>query len=54
MKQIAGDEYSGNWNANVPAGVYSVTLVASASDMSNTFKDALEIRIIGSDSDNTR
>ena len=54
MKQIAGDEYSGIWNANVPSGVYSVTLVASASDISNTFKDALEIRIIGSGSDNTR
>ena len=53
MKQIAGDEYSGIWNANVPAGVYRVTLVASTSDVSNMFKDALEIEIISPGSDST-
>lgn len=53
MKQIAGDEYSGIWNANVPAGVYRVTLVASTSDISNTFKDALEINIISPGGDST-
>ena len=46
MRQVSGDEYAGIWTASVPTGVYSVTLVASASGTSKTFRDALELRII--------
>ncbi|MGA9097713.1 MAG: hypothetical protein WB392_02140 [Methanotrichaceae archaeon] len=31
MRQVSGDEYAGIWTASVPKGVYSVTLIASAS-----------------------
>ncbi len=46
MRQVSGDEYAGIWTASVPAGVYSMSLVASASGTSKTFRDALELRII--------
>jgi thiosulfate/3-mercaptopyruvate sulfurtransferase len=47
MKQMAGDWYSGIWNANVEAGNYSVNIAVSASRMTKTFEDALKIAIVG-------
>jgi len=45
MKRVAGDEFAGIWNANVAAGVYKVDIVASTSEVTQTFADALEIQI---------
>lgn len=41
------NEYSGIWNANVAAGIYNATIVASSMQASGTFKDALQIVVIG-------
>jgi len=41
------NEYSGIWNANVAAGIYNATIVASSMQASGTFKDALQIEVIG-------
>jgi len=48
MKRISGDEFSGIWNANVAAGDYYVTIVASAGDITETFSNVLEIKVQGS------
>lgn len=48
MKRISGDEFSGIWNANVAAGDYYVTIVASAGDITETFPNVLEIEVAGS------
>lgn len=48
MKRISGDEFAGIWNANVAAGTYDVTIVASAGDVTKTFPYALEIEVAGS------
>lgn len=45
MKRVSGDEFAGIWNANVPAGVYRVNIVASAGEATKTFPDALEISV---------
>ncbi|MDM7938955.1 MAG: hypothetical protein QUS07_01265 [Methanothrix sp.] len=41
------NEYSGVWNANVAAGIYNATIVASSMQASGTFKDALRIEVTG-------
>ena len=48
MEHTSGEEYAGIWNANVPVGVYDATIVASASDASKNFNDALQIEVISS------
>lgn len=45
MKRVSGDEFAGIWNANVPAGVYRINVVASAGEATKTFPDALEITV---------
>lgn len=45
MKRVSGDEFAGIWNANVPAGIYRVHVVASAGEATKTFPDALEIKV---------
>jgi thiosulfate/3-mercaptopyruvate sulfurtransferase len=45
MKRVSGDEFAGIWNANVPAGLYRVDVVASAGEATETFPDALEIKV---------
>ncbi len=45
MKRVTGDEFAGIWNANVAAGVYKVDIVASTSEVTKTFADALEIQV---------
>jgi hypothetical protein len=42
----SGNEYSGVWKADVPAGVYNVTLAASSLQASETFLDVLQIEVI--------
>jgi thiosulfate/3-mercaptopyruvate sulfurtransferase len=54
MKQIAGDEYSGIWNANVGPGAYQATIVVSASGITKTFDNALEIKVIGVEKDTSK
>jgi thiosulfate/3-mercaptopyruvate sulfurtransferase len=54
MKQIAGDEYSGIWNANVGPGSYKATIVVSASGTTKTFDNALEIKIVGTEKDTSK
>ncbi len=54
MKQIAGDEYSGIWNANVGPGSYKATIVVSASGITKTFDNALEIKIVGTEKDTSK
>lgn len=49
MKHISGDEYSGIWNANVAKGAYSVSLIVSASGVTKTFDNVLEISVVGPD-----
>ncbi|VVB67996.1 Uncharacterised protein [uncultured archaeon] len=47
LQPSADDEYSGLWNASVPAGIYNVTITASSLQASDIFKDALQIEVIG-------
>jgi thiosulfate/3-mercaptopyruvate sulfurtransferase len=54
MKQIAGDEYSGIWNANVGPGSYKVTIVVSDSGITKTFDNVLEIKIVGLEKDTSK
>lgn len=44
----AANEYSNNWAANVPEGVYSVDIAASSLDGASSFADALQINVISS------
>jgi hypothetical protein len=48
MEHTSGEEYAGIWNANVAVGVYEATIVASASNASKNFNDALRIEVISS------
>jgi thiosulfate/3-mercaptopyruvate sulfurtransferase len=54
MKQIAGDEYTGIWNANVGPGSYQVAIVVSASGITKTFDNVLEINIVGAEKDTSK
>jgi thiosulfate/3-mercaptopyruvate sulfurtransferase len=49
MKRIKsdGDEFAGIWNANVAAGVYSVDIVATLGETTETFPDAMQIEVVG-------
>ena len=42
-----GDEFSGIWNANVASGVYSVDIVATLDEVTETFRDAMRIEVAG-------
>jgi hypothetical protein len=48
LEYTSGEEYAGIWNANVAVGIYGATIVASASDASKNFNDALQIEVISS------
>jgi hypothetical protein len=48
LVKSAGNEYSGSWNANVPAGVYNVNILASSPQGSGTFNNALKIDVAAS------
>ena len=48
MKRIKsdGDEFAGIWNANVAAGVYTVDIVATFGEITETFPDAMQIEVV--------
>ena len=45
LERTSGEEYAGIWNANLTAGAYKATIVASASGASKTFNDGLQIDV---------
>ena len=45
LVKTSGNEYSGYWNARVPAGVYDANIFASSMQGSGTFNDALQINV---------
>ncbi len=46
--KTSGNEYSKDWNASVPAGIYSVDIAASSLQGAGNFNDALQIEVVGS------
>ena len=46
--KTSGNEYSKDWNASVPAGIYSVDIAASSLQGAGNFNDALQIEVAGS------
>ena len=46
IRQTAG-LYSTNWTADVPPGIYSLDLAAFSLDAAASFKDALQIEVLG-------
>jgi hypothetical protein len=46
--KASANEYSNDWIANVPAGIYSVDIAASSLQGSASFNDALQIEVVGS------
>ena len=48
LAKSSGNEYSGSWNAQVPAGVYNANIFASSLQGSGNFSDALRINVVAS------
>ena len=48
LVKSSGNEYSGYWNALVPAGVYNANIFVSSLQGSGTFLDALPINVVAS------
>ncbi len=46
--KTSGNEYSKNWNANVPAGIYNVDIAASSLQGAGNFNNALQIEVASS------
>jgi len=46
--KTSGNEYSKDWNASVPAGIYSVDIAASSLQGAGNFNNALQIEVVGS------
>jgi hypothetical protein len=46
--KISGNEYSRDWNASVPAGIYIVDIAASSLQGAGNFNDALQIEVVSS------
>lgn len=46
--KASGNEYSKDWIANVPAGIYSVDIAASSLEGAENFNDVLQIEVVGS------
>jgi len=46
LVKSSGNEYSGYWNAQVPAGVYNANIFASSLQGSGNFNDALSINVV--------
>ncbi|MDD4162918.1 MAG: hypothetical protein PHW87_10635 [Methanothrix sp.] len=44
----SGNQYSNDWVASVPAGIYSINIAASSLQGSGNFNDALQIEVAGS------
>lgn len=47
LLRTSGEKYVGLWNARVPAGDYKISIHASASGISKTFSDVLELEVVG-------
>ena len=47
LLQTSGGRYMGIWNANVAAGVYNVSIVASIDGNAKAFVDVLEVEVTG-------
>jgi hypothetical protein len=45
LQHTSGGEYAGIWLANVPAGIYKATILASLNEASKMFNDTLQIEI---------
>ena len=45
--KASGNEYSNDWIANVPAGIYSVDIAASSLQGAENFNDVLQIEVVG-------
>lgn len=45
LEPSSGGEYVGTWTSSIATGLYNTTIVASASGLSRTFNDALQIDI---------
>ncbi len=45
LQHTSGGEYAGIWLANVPAGIYKATIIASLNEASKMFNDTLQIEI---------
>jgi hypothetical protein len=48
LVKSSGNEYSGSWNVQVPAGVYNANIFASSLQGSGNFNDALRINVVAS------
>jgi thiosulfate/3-mercaptopyruvate sulfurtransferase len=46
LLRTSGEKYVGLWNARVPAGDYKISIHASASGISKTFSDFLELEVV--------
>jgi hypothetical protein len=46
--KASGNEYSKDWNANVPAGIYSVDIAASSLQGAGNYSNVLQIEVVGS------
>ncbi len=47
LLHTTGNKYMGIWNANVAPGIYSVSIVATASNNAESFNDVLDIEVVG-------
>lgn len=48
LEQASGEEYIGVWSASIAAGDYKATIVASGTNQTRTFEDAVQIEVIDS------
>jgi len=47
LLHTTGNKYTGIWDANVAPRIYSVSIVATASNNAESFNDLLDIEVIG-------
>ncbi len=47
LLHTTGNKYTGIWNANVALGIYTVSIVATASNNAESFNDVLDIEVVG-------
>ncbi len=46
LLRTSGEKYVGLWNARVPAGDYKISIQASSSEVSKTFSNVLELKVM--------
>ena len=47
LLHTTGNKYTGIWNADVAPGIYTVSIVATASNNAESFSDVLDIKVVG-------